>query len=82
MLRLCIYGEALSMTWLIVYSWLEHAQVMYIWRGPFNDLADCLIEVGTGSGYVYMERLFIEVTDGLLEVGTCSGHVYMKRPFK
>ena len=58
MLRSCIYGEALSMTWLIVYSWLEHAQVMYIWRGPFNDMAVCLLEVGTCSGYVCMERPF------------------------
>ena len=56
MLRSCIYGEALSMTWLIVYSRLGHAQVMYIWRGPFNDMADCLLVVGTCSGHVYMER--------------------------
>ena len=58
MLRSCIYGEALSMTWLIVYSWLEHAQVMYIWRGPFNEVTDGLLEVGTCSGHVYMERPF------------------------
>ena len=56
--RSCIYGEALSMTWLIVCSWLGHAQVMYVWRGPFNDMADCLLEVGTCSGHVYIERPF------------------------
>ena len=42
----------------MIHSRLEHAQVMYVWRGPFNDMADYLIEVGTCSGHVYMERPF------------------------
>ena len=27
---------------LLVYSRLDYAQVRYIWRGPFNDMADGL----------------------------------------
>ena len=51
---------------------------MFFMEWLLNDMADCLLEVGTCSGHVYMERLLNEVTDGLLEVGTCSGHVCMK----
>ena len=42
----------------MIHSRLEHAQVMYVWRGPFNDMAGNPIEVGTCSGHVYMERPF------------------------
>ena len=36
---------------------------------------DGLLEVGTCSGHVCMERLLNEVTDGLLELKPCSGLV-------
>ena len=44
-----------------------------------NEVIDALLEVGTCSGLVCMERLLNEGTNGLLEFGTCSGHVYMER---
>ena len=33
-----------------------------------KDMAECLLEVGTCSGHVCMERFLIEVTDFLLEL--------------
>ena len=66
----------------MVYLRLEHAQVMYVWRGPFNDMADCLLEAGTCLGHVCMERILNDIADSLIGVGTCSGHVYMERPFQ
>ena len=41
----------------MVYSRLEHAQVMYVWRGSLNEVTDGLLEVGTCSGPVCIERL-------------------------
>ena len=57
------------MTWLIVYSRLEHAQVMYTGRG-FSVWTDGLLEIRICSGRVIMERLLNEVIDCLLKVGT------------
>ena len=42
-------------------------------------MADCLLDVGTCSGHLFIEKLVNEVTDGLLEFATCSGHVSMER---
>ena len=41
----------------MVYLRLEHARAMYVWRGSLNEVTDSLLEVGTCSGHVCMERL-------------------------
>ena len=41
----------------MVYSRLEHDQAVYVWRGSLNEVTDGLLEVGTCSGHVCIERL-------------------------